>query len=222
MSRHWTQDELRWLRANMVRMDLQSASRSLGIPLVEIEKKLREFRAEEAGTTRKPPATIREATRELSQARKLFEKGMDHLHRREMHAAATCFTEVLELHPEERELVDRSRTYLAVCRNGKPEREKALKGTTEIYLAAVFEKNRGNCAKALELVQSANGQGDPDGRLAYLAACCHALNGRPAEAIAYLRNAIEASDQNRIQARLETDLASLRAEPLFDSLVGRG
>lgn len=221
MSRHWTQDEIRWLRANVERMDLQSASRALGVPLVEIEKKLAELRTE-TPAARKAPATHREAARELSHARKLFEKGIEHLHRREMEAAARCFSDVLEMHPEERELVDRARTFLAVARNGKREREKPLRDPVEIYHAAVFEKNRGNCQKAIELVQSANAHADLDGRLAYLAACCLALNGRNADAITSLKAAIEASDQNRIQARLETDLASLRAEPLFEALVGRG
>jgi tetratricopeptide (TPR) repeat protein len=222
MSRHWTQDEIRWLRANVGRMDLQSASRALAIPLVEIERKVAELRAEDASAARKSPTTHREAARELSHARKLFEKGMEHVHRREMETAAACFAEVLELHPEERELVDRARTFLAVARNGKREREKPLRDAAEVYHAAVFEKNRGNCLKAIELVQSANGHGDPDGRLAYLAACCLALNGRVPDAIASLKAAIEASDQNRIQARLEADLAALRSEPQFEALVGRG
>ena len=221
MNRHWTQDEIRWLRANLGRMDLQSASRALGIPLVEVEKVAREMQAETAAAARKPPATHREAARDLSQARKLFEKGMEHLHRREMEPAARCFAEVLELHPDEHELIDRARTYLAVAGNGKRDREKPLRDPAEIYHTAVFEKNRGNCLKALELLHSANGHADPDGRLAYLAACCLALNGRPAEAVERLRAAIEASAQNRIQARLEADLASLRSEPHFEALVGR-
>ena len=222
MSRHWTQDEIRWLRANVERMDLQSASRTLGVPLVELERKVAELKAEDLGAARKVPATHREAARELSHARRLFEKGMEHLHRREMEAAAGCFAEVVDLHPEERELVDRARTFLAVARNGKRERERPLRDPAEIYHAAVFEKNRGNCLRAIELVQAVNGQGDADGRLAYLAACCLALNGRTADALASLRAAIEASDHNRIQARLEADLASLRSDPLFDALVGRG
>jgi len=222
MNRHWTQDEIRWMRANVGRMDLQSASRALGVPLVEVEKLARELQAEAAATARKPPSTHREATRELSHAHKLFEKGMEHLHRREMEPAARCFSEILQLHPDEHELVDRARTYLAVASNGKREKEKPLRDPVEIYHAAVFEKNRGNCQKALELVHSVNGHGDPDGRLAYLAACCLALNGRPAEAVERLHASIEACSQNRIQARLEADLASLRSEPLFEALVGRG
>lgn len=221
MSRHWTQDEIRWLRANAGRMDLQSASRTLGVPLVEVERKVHELQAEESAGARKPPATHREAARELSQARKLFEKGMEHLHRREMDPAAACFAEVVTLHPEERELVDRARTYLAVARNGKKDREKAPKDPREIYHAAVFEKNRGNCQKAIDLVASANGAPDADGRLCYLAACCNALLGRPAEALDALARAIEVSGQNRIQARLDADLASLKGDPRFETLLGR-
>ena len=95
MNRHWTQEEIRWLRANLGRMDLQSASRTLGIPLVEIERAARDLQAQEAQTARKPPSTHREAARDLSNAHKLFEKGMTHLHRRDMGPAARCFAEIL-------------------------------------------------------------------------------------------------------------------------------
>ena len=61
MSRHWTQDEIRWLNANVDRMDLPSVSRALGVPLVEVERKLAELRAATAAGQRKPPATHREA-----------------------------------------------------------------------------------------------------------------------------------------------------------------
>ncbi len=221
MSRHWTQDEIRWLRANVDRMDLQSASRALGVPLVDVERKAAELRAEASTAARRPPATHREAARELSQAHRLFDRGMEHFHRREMEAAATAFGELVDLHPDERELIDRARTYLAVARNGKKEREKPLHDVVEIYHAAVFEKNRGDCRKAIELVASANGAPDVDGRLCYLAACCNALLGRPAEALDALARAIEISGQNRIQARLEADLASLKGEPRFEALLGR-
>jgi tetratricopeptide (TPR) repeat protein len=221
MSRHWTQDEIRWLRVNVERMDLQSASRALGVPLVDVERKAAELRAEAATSARRPPATLKEAARELSQAHRLFDRGMEHFHRREMEAAAAAFGELVDLHPDERELIDRARTYLAVARNGKKEREKPLRDAAEIYHAAVFEKNRGNCQKAIELVVSANGAPDADGRLAYLAACCNALLGRPSEALDALARAIEASGQNRIQARLDADLVSLKAEPRFESLLGR-
>ena len=98
MSRHWTQDEIRWLRANVERMDLQSASRALGVPLVDVEKKVAELRAEAATATRRPPATHKEAARELSHAHRLFDKGMEHVHRREMEAAAAAFNCIVEQH----------------------------------------------------------------------------------------------------------------------------
>lgn len=222
MNRHWTQDEIRWLHANLGRVDLQTASRALRIPLVEVEKKVHELAAEAAGAAHRSPVTHHEATRELSHAHELFERGMEYLHRREMEPAARCFGEVIELHPDENELVDRARTYLAVATSEKLGRQEVPRDVAGIYHVAVFEKNRGNCLKALELVHSANGHADPDGRLAYLAACCLALNGRKIEAVERLRAAVEASVHNRIQARLEPDLRSLRSEPLFGSLVGRG
>jgi tetratricopeptide (TPR) repeat protein len=73
----------------------------------------------------------------------------------------------------------------------------------DLFHAAVFEKNRGNLDRALDLVKRSNGKRDADGRLHYLAACCHALVGDAEQALQNLRRAVAADQQNRIQARLE-------------------
>ena len=58
--------------------------------------------------------------------------------------------------------------------------------------------------------------------LAYNVACCEALAGHPAEALAYLRRALEKSDQAREYAKGDSDLDSLRDDPAFKELVEAG
>jgi tetratricopeptide (TPR) repeat protein len=91
----------------------------------------------------------------------------------------------------------------------------------ELYHEAVFEKNRGNIKRALELLALAAEGPDGDGRVQYLAACCHALEGRMDDALECMKKAVRASPQNRIQARLETDLGPLRGTPAFTQLLTR-
>jgi tetratricopeptide (TPR) repeat protein len=221
MNKKWDEDDSRWLKANFGRMDLQSLSHELGFPLAEVEKRIRHLKlvAVEAPGSRKTPASLREAVRELSAARKEYEKAIDLFHRKKLDEAAHRFEELIGKHPDEKEFVDRARVYLAACKNGKKKGGTAPSEPEELYHTAVFEKNRGNVERALELIRKTTGRKDGDGRIHYLAACCHALAGDPDQALQNLRKAIAADDQNRIQARLETDLSSLRGTPGFTELI---
>src|SRR5450830_797941 len=125
-------------------------------------------------------------------------------------------------HPEEKEYLDRARMYLGACRAGKKTKGTAAAEPEELYHAAVFEKNRGNVDKALDLLRRNAGRRDGDGRVHYLTACCFALQGDVDQALQSLKKAIAADDQNRIQARLEADLAALRGTQGFTELVAGG
>lgn len=225
MNRKWTEDESRWLRDNHARMDVQSLSQRLGIPIAEVEKRLKVMKlasADEAPApqlTRKAPATLREAVREMSAARRDYEKAMEAFHRRDLADAAKRFEAVVDKYPEAREYVDRARMYLAACRNGGKKTAPAPSSPEELYHAAVYEKNRGQVSKALELLKRATSTREADPRFLYLAACCHALAGSAEDAIASLGRAIAADPMNRIHARLETDLSSLRGRPGFSELL---
>jgi len=56
--------------------------------------------------------------------------------------------------------------------------------------------------------------------LLYNLACCESLAGRPADAIAHLRTAIETSERFRDYARSDSDFDPIRDEPAFKELVG--
>jgi tetratricopeptide (TPR) repeat protein len=223
-TRKWTEDDTRWLKTNFGRVDNQTLSRKLGLSLEELEKKIRQLKlvAPEPEKPRKAPASLKEAVRESSAARKEYEKAIDLFHKRQFDDAARRFEDLIEKHPDEKEFLDRARMYLTACRNGKKAKSASMESPEEVYHAAVFEKNRGNVEKALELLRKNAGRKDGDGRGHYLAACCFALQGDAEQALQALRKAIAADDHNRIQARLEADLSVLRGTQGFTELVAGG
>lgn len=225
MNRKWTEESSRFLRENQDRMDALTIAGRLKVSVAEVERRLAEMRAgapEPAGA-RKGPLTVKEATREQNASRRDYERALAHFHKREMEPAARILEALLSGGVEDVALRDRARAYLAACRNGKrPEKEKAAAAhPEELYHAAVFEKNRGNPGRALELLKKADRDGT-DGRAAYLSACCHALSGDVESALSDLRRAIRIDRQNRVQARLDADLAALRAHPGFGELLLEG
>jgi tetratricopeptide (TPR) repeat protein len=224
MTKKWTDDDSRWLKTNFGRLDVQKIALKLGVPLEEVQKRAQKLKlvAPEVVTPRRTPASLKEARKELSAARKEYEKAIEAFHKRRFEEAARRFEELIEKHPDEKEFRDRAKMYLAACRNGKKARGAAPSEPEELYHHAVFEKNRGNLDKALELLKKTAGRRDGDGRLHYLAACCHALQGDFDQALVNLKKAIVASDQNRIQARLDTDLSALRGHQGFTELLSGG
>jgi len=224
MNRKWTDDDTRWLKANFGRLDVQKISYELGVPLEEVQKRAKALKlaVPETSAARKAPASLKEAQKELSAARKEYEKAMDAFHKRRFDEAARRFEDVVEKYPDEKEFRDRAKMYLVACRNGKKPRAVAPGDPEDLYHVAVFEKNRGNFEKALDLLKKTAGKRDGDGRLHYLAACCHALSGDVDQAITNLKKAIAADDQNRIQARLDTDLTVLRSHQGFADIVAGG
>ena len=225
MAKKWTDDDTRWLKSNVARLDVQTLALKLAFPLEVVEKRIRQLKLVSpppAAPPRKTPASLKEIKKELSAARKEYEKAIEAFHKRRFEEAGKRFEELIEKHPDEKEFRDRAKMYLAACRTGKKSKSASPSEPEELYHHAVFEKNRGNVDRALELLRKASGRRDGDGRLHYLAACCHALQGDVDQALLSLKKAIAASDQNRIQARLDTDLSTLRGHQGFTELLAGG
>ncbi|HXO21669.1 MAG TPA: hypothetical protein VOA87_17290, partial [Thermoanaerobaculia bacterium] len=85
----------------------------------------------------------------------------------------------------------------------------AKPGDEDAYLKAVYEKNRGNFAVALEICRR-GGREKKDERWAYLAASIYVLEDRMEEGVQALSHAIELNPTNRIHAYHDADFAELR------------
>jgi tetratricopeptide (TPR) repeat protein len=147
-----------------------------------------------------------------------FNKALEVLHSKSWAKAAELFEGVVQ-ESDVPELRERARQYLSACRL----QEQKAKGDApaadeDPYLRAVYEKNRGNYAAALELIKK-NG-GEKDERFAYLAASIHAAEGRKDEAAKTLMRAVEMNAKNRVHAFHDPDFAELRRDPEHRQLFG--
>lgn len=147
-----------------------------------------------------------------------FNKALETLHTKSWAKAAELFEGIIQ-ESDVPELRERARQYLGACRL---QEQKALGDAPapdeDPYLRAVYEKNRGNYAAALELVKK-NG-GEKDERYAYLAASIHAAEGRKDEAAKILTRAVELNAKNRVHAFHDPDFAELRRDPEHRQLFG--
>ncbi len=112
------------------------------------------------------------------------------------------------------ELAGRARQFLRVAQTRATE---AAPSEADPYVHAVFLKNQGDLAGALEICREKGGK---DERFLYLAASIHALSDRQADAVKALAKAIEANPVNRVHAFHDPDFAELRKRQDHAHLFG--
>ncbi len=220
MSKRWTEAELRFLRDNAAKMSIQALADVLSVRIDELEKKMEKMGL--AGGSEAPAArkaqTVRELSRLAESARREFDRGVSSLQRRKVEEAERHFLELIQKYPEEKELADRARVYLAVCERQKRTDAPALTEPEDFYYAALVAKNRGEVDAAIEHLKRAirkNGGGKVD----FLLACCYAQNGDRVTALEHLKRAIEEDQSNRILARHDADFDPVRDTPEFQELL---
>lgn len=150
-----------------------------------------------------------------------YEQGIRLLQEHKFPEAANAFQSVLTQYPEEKELNDRVRLYLALC-------ERQLKSAPEprtpeerLY-AATLALNAGDSATALDHLGKIVGQDpDHDGAL-YMLAVVHALRDDPATAVTYLQRAIERNPENRSLALQDSDLERLMQDESVRAALDTG
>lgn len=217
MPKRWTESELRFLRDNAGKMSLQALAEALSVRLDELEKKMEKL-AEKSEPAVRKAQTLKELSRHTENARKDYDRGVAALQKKKIEEAERHFADLIQKYPEERELVDRARVYLAVCERQRRPGRAALNEPEDFYYAAVYEKNRGNVNEAIEHLKRAakkNGGGKVD----FLLACCYAQQGAPDSALEHLKKAIEEDQRNRFLARHDRDFDTVRDSPEFQELL---
>jgi tetratricopeptide (TPR) repeat protein len=220
MSKRWTEAELRFLRDNATKMSVQALADALSARIDDLEKKMEKLGllgGAEAPTAKRAQ-TLKELSRLAESARKEFDRGVAALQKKKIEEAERHLHELIRKYPEEKELMDRARVYLAVCERQRKADSPALTEPEDFYYAAVLAKNRGEVTEAIEHLKRAvrkNGGGKVD----FLLACCYAQNGDRETALEHLKRAIEEDQSNRILARHDSDFDPVRDTPEFQELL---
>ena len=170
-----------------------------------------------SANTRKPATD-----RRTSQAVEQFEKAIKALGRKEYDKAREQFEAVATAFPEEREVVERARSYQALCDRAMAEGKRSAykpKGFDELLTYGVFLHNRGEFEEALRSLRQAADLQPKNENALYCLAATSARAGDSESALKALRSAISVSPETRAQARRDTDFDALREDDEFNALV---
>jgi outer membrane protein assembly factor BamD (BamD/ComL family) len=160
-----------------------------------------------------PPASQHRPT--YVEAVALYERGLEALQRHAYQQATSLLESVLRQFPEERELHERVRLYLNICRRQATQREAAPQTIDERLYAATLSINGGQYDQAIAHLRLVRDE-DPDNDHAiYMLAVAHAQRDEHAEAVAHLERAIALNPENRALARNDPDLEPLRDDDAF-------
>lgn len=145
----------------------------------------------------------------------LYERGLEALQQHAYQKAAGLLESVLRQYPEEKDLHERVRLYLTICRRQAAQREAAPQTIDERLYAATLAINGGLYDQAIAHLRLVRDE-DPDNDHAiYMLAVAHAQRGEHAEAVAHLERAIALNPENRALARHDPDLDPLRADDVI-------
>jgi tetratricopeptide (TPR) repeat protein len=220
MTKRWSETDLRFLRDNADKMDVQSLADRLEARVEEVEAKIEKLglRAAESASNGKTPASFREMFKHSEAARKEYERGAAALQKKKYEEAEKHFRTLLEGFGDERELADRARLYLAVCQRRTKAAARPPGDTEDVYYAALVEKNRKNFQEAIEQLKKSSRK-NGDGRVPYLLACCYAQLNEAENALEALEQAITEDEGSRALARRDPDFEPLRSSALFQKLT---
>jgi tetratricopeptide (TPR) repeat protein len=150
-----------------------------------------------------------------------YERGVAVLQQRRFGEAATLFQAIIEAYPEEKELHERALVYLTVCRRQAVPLDATPKTFDERLYAATLAINAGAYDDGLAKLEALAGERPDNDHVQFMLAVAHALRGDPAKAWPPLERAIDLNPENRLLARQDADLESLRREPEFRQIVDR-
>ncbi len=220
MAKRWTEADLRFLKDNAGKMSVQGIADALSVRIDELEKKIEKLgQAPSASPAIRKPLTLKELSRHTENAKKDFDRGVAALQKKKFEEAERNFIDLIQKYPDEKELMDRSRVYLAVCERQKKAIHPVPVEPEDLYYAAVLAKNRGDVPEAIEHLKNAVVRKNGGGRVDFLLACCYAQSGQADTALEHLRKAIEEDQRHRVLARHDRDFDTLRDTPEFRELL---
>lgn len=210
MAKSWQQSEINYLNRYASSKTLAELTNRFEADETEVLAKLSEL-----GVKTKDGKPDTESASDP--AFEIYETALGHLYKGRWDKAIELFEKVAE-ESDQPDLAARARQLAgaAARRRGEAEGDD---GIDDPFLAAVYERNRGDLAAALKICRQ-GGRSHKDERFAYLEAALQAVAGEEEEAAEVLARAVEMNPKNRVHAFHDPDFAELRANREHAALFG--
>ncbi len=166
-----------------------------------------------------PVAQLEPADSHLEAVR-AYELGVEALQQRDFKRAAQLLESLINRYPDEKELHERVRLYLNVCRRQAAPPDHTPRTPAERVYAATLAINAGVYDQGLRQLQLALEAEPSNDHVHYMLGVVHALRQDFASSLAHLQRAVELNPDNRFLAIQDTDLAALReTDPSFRTII---
>ena len=183
-----------------------------------LRKRMAKARTPEPPRRKVPPPRPPDQVKAIEE----FEAALRSLQKRDFAKARDQFRAVIEKHPGERELSERSRSYIQICERSLQPPAPRLHDANDYYQHGIFLMNRREMEEAGRMFEKALSLEPDNARALYGQAACLALSGRAGEAIGFLRRAIALDPTSRAAASRDSDFDGLRDHEEFMRLTQRG
>lgn len=175
--------------------------------------------------SRKPAPPKKKApvvrTANLDRAIKEYEEAHRVMGRKDYAKAAHLFEAIIKEFSTEREVCDRSRIYLSVCRKHAGSPAQKVRASEDPYYLGVIATNDGRLDEAVDLFEKALRQDPHSDRALYALASISGMRQDIAGTIDHLRKAIDLNPANKVYALNDPDFDPLRSDVAFMGLLGR-
>jgi tetratricopeptide (TPR) repeat protein len=166
-----------------------------------------------------PPVVRPQPTRDEAAALRAFERAHKEFTRGRFAEARTLFRTLVEQHAGVSEVTARARTYLAIAETRLRAEPTLPRDADSLYDRGVIELNRAEFVAAQELFERALKREPEAAHIHYGLAATRARLGSINPALESLQRALNLQPSLRVRAQHDQDLAALRNEPDFDSLI---
>ena len=148
---------------------------------------------------------------EYQKALAAYGQALKEFHKGEFSKAVELLAAFMEKYPNERELVDRARLYLSICKTRDKKETVHLKSFEDYFNQSVYRINKGEYESALKLLEKALEMKTDEGKIFYLMADAYCRMGQVDTCLDHLKKAIQKDKYFRVLAQNESDF-----EPIWE------
>jgi len=149
-----------------------------------------------------------------------YGKAMKAFHKGDYERANEFLQMFLDKYNSEKELVDRARIYLEICKGRQKKGMIKLETLDDFYQYGVYKINQGEYEESLKLLKKALEKNPKEGKIYYLMANAFCLLGKTKECVENLNKAIQIDEFFKVLAQNESDFEELEKNKEFRQIVG--